>query len=75
MDNIHYLLRKYWIFFSLTFCPMGLYFIYQGSGPNPRALAMKSWDRFHQSGKESAKMTLILDFTVIGTLLFLDFPP
>ena len=24
MDNIDGLLRKYWIFFSLTFCPMGL---------------------------------------------------
>ncbi|KAJ6723879.1 hypothetical protein OIU74_008272 [Salix koriyanagi] len=42
-------------------------------GPNLKALVMKGWDRFHQSGKEYVKMDLILAFTATGLLLLPTF--
>ena len=50
---------------SLMFCVLGMV---QVSGRNLRALVMKDWDQFHQSGKASVKMMVIPAFTATGIL-------
>lgn len=46
-------------------CDMG---VDQVPGLNQKALLMKNWDQFHQSGEEFAKMILITPFSAIGTV-------